>query len=134
AALDMLQAVTQEILRDSGMAYAEGAVLFRAVSPLADGADRLFAKEALARGFELDSPLPFSQGEYEKDFSTLESVEEFRELLKRADCHVFELDGPTHDDKRAAAYESVGRVVVDQCDVLVAIWNGEAAQGAGGTG
>ncbi len=133
AVLEMLQAITREVLRDSRMAYTEGAVFFRATSPLAEGADRLFAKEAVALGFELGCPLPFSGVEYEKDFATLESVEEFRQLLERANGRVLELDGPTRNDNRAAAYESVGRVVIDQVDVLVAIWNGEPAQGAGGT-
>lgn len=31
------------------------------------------------------------------------------------------------------AYEAVGRMVVAQCDVLIAIWDGEGARGRGGT-
>jgi hypothetical protein len=60
--------------------------LRRAFSPLADGEDRLFAGEALALGFELNCPLPFSQSEYEKDFPTRERVDEFRALLSRANA------------------------------------------------
>jgi hypothetical protein len=132
--LRMLQVAAEQVLRDSGMSYAETPPMFRAVSPLAEGADRLFATEAIALGFQLDCPLPFSQTEYEKDFPTVESVKEFRDLLSHAEERVLELDGPTQDAERSAAYESVGRVVLDQCDLLMAIWDGEPAKGAGGTG
>jgi len=132
--LQMLQAATAEILVVARSFYAEGPPLFRAVSSLAEGADRLFAEEALSLGFELDCPLPFSQAEYEKDFPTRESVEEFRGLLSRATGRVLELDGPTRAEERSGAYESVGRSVLDRSEMLVAIWDGEPAKGAGGTG
>jgi hypothetical protein len=97
-------------------------------------ADRLFATEAIALGFELDCPLPFSEAEYEKDFPTVESTKEFRDLLSHALGRVLELDGPTQEAERPAAYEAVGRVVLDRCDLLMAIWDGEPARGLGGTG
>src|SRR5690242_6565852 len=122
--LQMVQAAAEQVLRDSHMSYAEKPPVFGAVSPLAEGADRLFASEAIALGFELDCPLPFSQAEYEKDFLTVESVNEFRDLLSRAEGRVLELDGPKPDAERYEAYESVGRVVLDQCDLLMAIWDG----------
>ena len=36
-------------------------------------------------------------------------------------------------ETRAEAYEQVGRYIVDQCDVLIALWDGKPAAGRGGT-
>jgi hypothetical protein len=35
---------------------------------------------------------------------------------------------------RAAQYDLAGRVIVERSDTLLAVWDGEAAQGLGGTG
>jgi hypothetical protein len=40
------------------------------VSPLAEGADRLIAHEAVASGFPLSCPLPFDRDTYERDFTS----------------------------------------------------------------
>jgi hypothetical protein len=37
-------------------------------------------------------------------------------------------------ETREAAYEAVGRFILDRCDVLLAVWDGKAARGRGGTG
>jgi hypothetical protein len=39
------------------------------VSALAEGADRIVAEAALARGFVLDAPIPFLRDEYARDFA-----------------------------------------------------------------
>ena len=134
SALAMVQSATLKIREESLLAFAPDSVLFRAVSALAEGADRLFADEALALGFELGCLLPFAQVEYERDFATSESVNKFRELLARAGERVFELNGPTAPETRSAAYESAGRAMLDQCDILVTVWDGEPARGTGGKG
>jgi hypothetical protein len=103
------------------------------VSPLAEGADRLIAREAVANGFPLHCPLPFPRDEYERDFATEASRQEFRDLLARA-AVVRELPGVRGaTGSGAAAYAAVGRVVVDESDVLLALWDGAAARGDGGT-
>ncbi len=103
------------------------------VSPLAEGADRLIAREALASGFPLHCPLPFPTDEYERDFATEKSRREYRELLARA-VVIRELPGERGTPEgRGEAYAAVGRVVVGESDVLLAIWDGEAARGSGGT-
>lgn len=103
------------------------------VSPLAEGADRLIAHEAVASGFSLHCPLPFDRDAYEQDFTTPASREEYRRLLARA-VVVEELPGSHATlDTTEAAYAAVGRIVVEQSDLLVAIWDGEAARGRGGT-
>ena len=111
---------------------AEGQPM-RLVSPLAEGADRIVAEEAAALGWQLQSALPFARAEYEKDFATSESRHEFRRLLARA-AKVDELRGSRDSkDSRDSAYAAVGRLVLDSCDVLVAVWDGESARGEGGT-
>ncbi len=103
------------------------------VSPLAEGADRLIAHEAVTNGFPLHCPLPFDCAVYEREFTDAASRAEFRSLLTQA-AIVEELHGTRATPERAeAAYEAVGRVVVEQSDLLIAIWDGEAARGRGGT-
>jgi len=103
------------------------------VSPLAEGADRLIAHEAVASGFPLLCPLPFDRDAYEQDFTDAASREEYRHLLARA-VVVEELPGShaTHETTEAA-YAAVGRIVIEQSDLLIAIWDGAAARGRGGT-
>ncbi len=99
----------------------------RLLSPLAEGSDRLVAEQALKAGYRLYAPLPFAQAEYEKDFP--DTLDAFRALLAKAE--MLELDGG-----RAVAnesYQEVGRFVVRNCDLLIAIWDGEREKGVGGT-
>lgn len=96
----------------------------RLVSPLAEGADRIAAHAALARGIDLQCPLPFSREEYERDFDGEASVAEFRALLARASA-VLELDGDRATDAgRLDAYHEVGRATLDHADILLAVWDG----------
>lgn len=105
--------------------------LLRAVSPLAEGADRIMAHAALERGWDLQCPLPFRRDEYEADFSSAQSRSEFRSMLGRASA-VLECDG--RREQADLAYASVGLLLLNQVDLLVAVWNGEPARGLGGTG
>lgn len=101
-----------------------------ALSPLAEGADRLVAEVVLEQpGARLMAVLPLPQDDYEHDFVSPESRAEFRRLLAQAD-EVTTLP-PAPD--RNEAYASVGEYVLDHSDVLVAIWDGQPAQGRGGT-
>lgn len=116
---------------DIRAAYGDTAPRLRVISPLAEGADRLVAHAALEEGYELIVPMPFAQPEYEKDFAGDESLEEFRALLaKAASC--IELDG-ARGEHEAASYEAVGRMVVRNCDLLIALWDGAQGKGRGGT-
>ena len=103
-------------------------VELRLVSPLAEGSDRLVAEEGLQAGYALCAPLPFPQTDYERDFP--DSVAAFRTLLMQAD--VLELDGGRGDDQNAS-YAEVGRFVARNCDLLIAIWDGQREKGRGGT-
>ncbi len=102
------------------------------LSPLAEGSDRLLAKLAIEQGFALTCPLPFARSEYEKDFQSDESKNEFRTFLTLAEPSVLELDGG-RGEAQDRSYEAVGRYVVRNCDILVAIWDGKPGKGLGGT-
>jgi hypothetical protein len=150
--LDLLRQMVRSILEDvraelsdyarssPTMPYSTQPFILRAVSPLAEGADRIFADEAIALGYELLCPMPFGQEEFEKDFVSPDSLEpnsqeRFHDLLKRArqgsGITTFELDG----DRSAApkAYALAGRVVLNQSDLLIAVWDGHKAAGDGST-
>lgn len=110
--------------------HESGAKKFVLISALAEGADRYAAEAALARHWALESPLPFSVKRYEKDFDEKASVKQFRALKKKArKVHPM----PENDDNERAAYGAVGRAVADASDVVLCVWNGEAAKGPGGT-
>jgi len=132
--LEQLSKTTSEVGRLHPTAYSPDPPILRVISPIAEGADRIVAQEALSLGFELQCPLPFERNEYEKDFATPESRTEYRALLKQATA-VLELDGSRATSKREnESYAAVGRMVLIQCDVLIAIWDGQEARGEGGTG
>ena len=100
-------------------------------SALAEGADRIVAHRALARpGASLEAILPLPRDDYATDFMSDESRREFASLLERAG-HVVQLPPAS---VRNEAYEAGGRYVLDHCELLLAIWDGLAAQGQGGTG
>ena len=106
--------------------------MLKAISPIAEGADRLFAHAALKQGYALICPLPFARDEYENDFASAESKREFRALLERAGSAIFEIDGG-RGPAEVRSYEAVGRFVARNCDILIAVWNGKPGRGIGGT-
>jgi len=99
------------------------------VSALAEGADRIVARLAMQRGASLEVVLPMPPGDYLTDFKAASSQDEFDALLARATT-VTELAWTGERDK---AYERAGQVIVDRSDVVLALWDGQAARGRGGT-
>src|SRR4051812_23972834 len=124
----------QEVAHQRGqrtLGVNDGEPLLLVVSPLAEGADRIVAEEALQLGYALESPLPFPCEEYEKDFPTPESKAAFRHLLELA-AEIHELNGSREHANQA--YEAVGRWVLLHSEIVIALWNGKPAAGQGGTG
>ena len=131
---DVLEGIRQMVLawqRANPSLFSKEPPPLRLVSSLAEGADRVAAEEALSAGWELQSPLPFPKEEYEKDFASSESKDAFAELIRRATA-VMELDGSR--DGEPAAYLAAGRMMLNHCNVLLAVWDGQQAHGEGGTG
>jgi hypothetical protein len=104
------------------------------ISPLAEGADRLVAEEVLRAGGLLRCLFPFDVALYRQDFDGPGSTAAFEALAARAiETRTLASDVST-PELRTAAYEAVGQAVVDRASVVLAIWDGEPAQGRGGTG
>ena len=120
---------------------------FVIMSSLAEGADRLVAKIAMARHqMVLHIPLPLPYELYRTDFTDEQSELDFRELVGKAKVY-FELPmkfGNQEDlsarlhgmanDKRNRQYAFAGAYLVQHCHELIAIWDGEKEAGEGGTG
>lgn len=100
------------------------------ISGLAEGADRHVAQLALDAGYALHAVLPFARNTYLHDFTGAASRQQFSELLARAE-RVTELPG--RPGFAAQAYGRAGHALLDEADVLLAVWDGLPAQGAGGT-
>jgi hypothetical protein len=100
------------------------------VSSAASGADTIFAEAAIEQGLPWTLLLPFPAEEFRKDFADApDDWARVERLLPNAVRTVIE--PPT--DERSDAYLEAGVRTVDECDVLLAVWNGEPAAGRGGT-
>ena len=99
------------------------------VSGLAEGADRLLALCALECGWHIAAILPLPQSEYEKDFSSQASVDEFRKLLSEC-VWVKSLD---EKYGRPECYRQMGFELAKQSQILISIWDGNHENGPGGT-
>jgi hypothetical protein len=103
---------------------------FSILSPLAEGADRLVAREVLKTpDSQLEVVLPLEKDDYKQDFELPESKAEFERCLAQARS-IKQLPSTS---SRTEAYAQVGRYVVDNCDFLIALWDGKPAAGQGGT-
>lgn len=97
------------------------------VSSLAAGADQLFASTILDQGGSLQAMIP-CRG-YEGTFSEPDGLNQFKSLLARAK-KVETLEYPKPSEE---AFLDAGCRVVDNSDLLIAVWDGEPAAGKGGT-
>lgn len=104
----------------------------RLVSPLAEGADMLAADAARAHGYSVQAPLPFAASEYARDFEG--AMKQALEQQVAAADSVFELNGQRDGGRmEESSYLVAGYLTLRHCDVLVALWDGKAARGIGGT-
>ena len=111
-----------------GAAAAQPALLI--VSALAEGADRLVAREVLTEpGAQLEAALPLPVADYLCDFESEGSKAEFTELLGRASV-VWQAPA---SKRREEAYEKAGHYVVNRSDAVIVLWDGEPPRGRGGT-
>jgi len=133
----LIQDARREDRASHGYDLTQAAQL-RCLSPLAVGADRLFAKVALDHAatedeadidLRLEVVIPFASDAYKKTFAPdgapdaahLEA--EFDDLVARADGRVLQLDGDAGDAWRHASYEAAGRTIARNVDLLIAIWD-----------
>ena len=117
-------------------------VTFSITTALAEGADRIVADTVLdTTDAKIEVVLPLTKEDYLKDFKTEESKNEFEQLLRK-DLFAITLRSKNIDDEfeeskrdtaRKRAYFNAGKYIVDNCDVLLAIWDGVESPNKGGT-
>jgi hypothetical protein len=96
------------------------------VTSLAEGADRVGAQVAIAKGLAFVAPLPFEPAAYERDFP--ETAAKFRDLLTRAESAFVAAEAGF------SGYEAAARWIARHCQIVIALWDGDDANPAiGGT-
>ncbi|GAA4925841.1 hypothetical protein ACFPM3_09825 [Streptomyces coeruleoprunus] len=108
--------------------HGHGGGALEALSSLAVGADTLFADIALACGAELTVVVP--SDDYEDGFADPAELARYRALKDRATREVRLSFAHATDE----AYYAAGAYIADNCDRLLAVWDGRPARGRGGTG
>jgi hypothetical protein len=117
-----------ELLRHAGKVGSADQV--EVVTALAEGSDEVAARAALKAGCRMIALLPFKPADYERTFSDRAYRPVFRDLLRKADKRIV-LPGSLDDAN--AGYLAVGEDTLNRSDVVLTIWDGEPAQGRGGT-
>ncbi|MEN3367880.1 MAG: hypothetical protein V7609_23 [Verrucomicrobiota bacterium] len=97
-------------------------------SSVASGGDVLFAEACLASDLKWIALLPFPEAEFKKDFNEKEWARA-QALLSRA----LRVETFSETAKRPAGYLECGLATVEGADVMIALWDGKAPRGAGGT-
>ena len=121
---ESIREVLDRILQEN-----EGAEIWL-YTALAEGSDQLVAKIANdIDEIKLVVPLPFPVEQYLTQFETEDGKKDFNQLLKSA-SEIINL--PVQPDPQSA-YQNLGNYLVNSCDTLVAIWNGENNLKEGGT-
>ncbi|MGA8088659.1 MAG: hypothetical protein WCA10_15225 [Terracidiphilus sp.] len=98
------------------------------ISSLAIGTDQLFAELVLESGNPLKVVVP--NEEYHKSFHTGPEREHYLKILNQA-TEVVTLTGASSAEE---SYLRAGKMVVDESDLILAVWDGRPSKGLGGTG
>ncbi|KXI27402.1 hypothetical protein AX660_22050 [Paraglaciecola hydrolytica] len=101
------------------------------LSGLAEGADQLMAHVALQLNFNLIGVLPFEIDEYEKDFATEESLEQFRHYLSQ--CSEITICRREAHVPRDSGYSELAKVLVQFSDLVIVLWDGVVETNQDGT-
>lgn len=127
--LERIKTEPERLVAGDEDCLADAALQCRLITSLAEGSDTIAAQVALDAGYRVDACLPFARDEFARDFEG-----EARDLYHRAldNCRtVTELPGDRGNE--LGAYEAAGRMVLDQSDLLIAVWDGSPALGRAGT-
>ncbi|WP_116248359.1 hypothetical protein [Nocardiopsis sp. FIRDI 009] len=96
------------------------------VSCLADGADTLFAEAVVAAGAPLEVIVPA------RDYRAALPAEHHRTYDRLLGQAVLVHTLP-NTASTPQAHMAAGKALVDRCDQLIAVWDGQPARGPGGT-
>ncbi|WP_327402473.1 hypothetical protein OG194_21655 [Streptomyces sp. NBC_01288] len=118
--------IEETVASYTGSGSGSGNASLVGVSCIADGPDAWFAEAVLGHGGRLEVALPAEQ--YRADLPAWYHPA-YDDLLRRAtEVHRTGLDASGPD-----AYMAGSELLVDQVDVLLAVWDGRPARGYGGT-
>lgn len=117
--------------------------VYSLLSPFAEGADRLVTKVVRnLPGSKIDHVSPLVEEDYLEDFDSHDSKNEYKELKKISSSHHqlrttkladdYKKEGGIENARRLA-YEAAGHFIVNNCDVMIVIWDGKSSRGQGGT-
>ncbi|NNE19206.1 MAG: hypothetical protein HKN10_12100 [Myxococcales bacterium] len=118
--------------------YTDDSPLLFGIDSLAEGADQLVADAAIQGGFRfrLRVPVPFTSRQYKSFFSfdKQDSIAAFERITCAAELEpiVVELCGDVEGD-RSEDYAAAADVLLDNCDLLLAVYDPSASGGEGGT-
>lgn len=134
-----LEEAIHKVLDDIALRCPSSPLYF--ISALAEGADRIAAKIALAKGLKLISPLPMRREIYEKDFSDDGSRKEFETLLNLSEqwfelpllADINEEDILEYNEARDKQYAYVGAYIARYSHLVIALWDGDPQELVGGT-
>lgn len=104
----------------------------KATTMLAAGADTIFAQEAIRLGIQLEILLPFALEKFKKDFNDGDRAI-LEAILESNNYSVHETGYSTAQKNRDWAYLKTSKYLVDKADIVLAVWDGEPANGIGGT-
>lgn len=133
--IDPKDPVLTEVVAQQLEALRGGGGSLTLFSCLAEGADRLVAHVGLSRFYaRLVAVLPMPVEQYEQDFATEESRRDFRKLLVRSSdvVQIPRLAGP--GPERHVSYARAGAYLLVHGEAVLALWDGQAPRGVGGTG
>ncbi len=143
--------IVQNIHSDSEFRefYSKSTPRLRFFSALAEGADQEAAESALNLGknahgndetkssslsYTLECIFPFPRDKYKEYFSEPEVIQKFDDLLQHENLQsIFALAGPIDELYRPKAYEASGVLMLENIDILIAVWDGWPSS-LGGTG
>jgi hypothetical protein len=96
------------------------------LSSLAEGADQIFADVLLSSGGTLHAVIPCWG--YASTFGEL-ARQNYQRLLSAARS----VTTLAYAKPSEQAFDAAGQYIVEHCDLLIAIWDGQPARGQGGT-
>ena len=100
------------------------------ITGLAAGADQLVAECALDRGWTLHAVLASSVDSFALTMSASDALRLRNDLLPRcAEVTIVKHDG----SEEKTGYVAVACLIVERAEMLIALWDGKASRGAGGT-
>ena len=116
--LEWIKETMKEVIGEMGITYG--------VTCLATGADELFAELLRQKNINYTAVIPCIH--YDKTFEK-EELNKFV-LSRNKASKLIELNNDNPSEK---AFDEAGNTVVDNSEILIAIWNGQEAKGLGGT-